>query len=360
MASVESIIQKIAKIAEERAKIPAYERSVLNVLNAINIIGNIFWVTRYAKEPFNLVVEIVRALHSDGYVVFRNGRIELTEKGRQLLKEANYEAVIKTCRHCKGRVVEVSEILPKDVIDEFLKIQKGRPEPIQDFDQGYVAPEVTLARIAYMHYKGDLKGKDLILIGDDDLVSIAAGLTGWPRRIAVIDIDERLTKFISRVSEEYGLNIEILTMDLREPLPDNVRGKFDVFQTDPLETLPGLRLFIGRGIATLRGPRCAGYFHLTLIDASLDKWREVQRIILNEFNVVITDIIPDFSEYMDWGYFEQMHGWKKLPNELRVKPRYGWYTSTMFRIETLRGSKGLLEKIPPEVDIYLDEELASA
>ena len=353
------LLEKIARFAEEKTGIPAYPRTVLNVLNAIRLSKDFFWIVRYSREPFNLVVEIVKKLNEFNLVEFRDG-VVLSDKGKKFLDEVKYEADIRVCDRCKGRIVLFDEILDEDVVKSFIEIQKGRPEAIQEFDQGYVTPETTLSRVAYMHYRGDLRGRDIIMIGDDDLVSIAIGLTGLAHKIAVIDIDERLTKFISNVSEEYGLGIEIYTMDLRDPLPDNVYRKFDVFQTDPLETIPGLKLFLGRGIASLKGPRCSGYFYLTLVDSSLDKWRRVQEILTSEFKVVITDIVPDFSEYINWGYFEHMRGWKILPKSLRHIPKSGWYTSTMFRIETLKESVGLKGRWEEGEDIYTDEELASA
>ncbi len=353
------LLMEIARIVEEKTKIPAYPRSVLNVLAAISIADDIFWAARYSREALNLVIEIVKELEKRGFIEYDHG-IRLTDKGKRFLEEVGYELNFKMCDRCRGRTVVFSEILSEDVIKEFMKIQRNRPEAIQQYDQGYVTPETTLARVAYMHYRGDLKGRDIIILGDDDLVSIAVGLTGLARRIAVIDIDERLTRFITKTADEYGLKIEVYTEDLRNPLPENLYKKFDTFQTDPLESIKGLRVFIGRGIATLKGERCSGYFYLTLMDASIDKWRELQKLLLTEFNVVITEIIPDFSEYINWGYMEKMHAWQILPEQLRKIPRDGWYVSTLFRIETLRGSRGLVERIPPEEDIYYDEELASA
>lgn len=358
MDDYKKILSDVARIVEKKTGIPAYERTVLNVLNAISITKDVFWISRYAREAFNLVVAILKELEKEKIIAFQDG-VRLTDKGKKILDTIGYEARIEVCDMCKGRRV-LLDILPGDVVKEFIKIQKERPPPIQQYDQGYVTPETTLARVAYMYHKGDLKGREIIFLGDDDLVSIAVGLTHMARRIAVIDIDERLTDFIAKKSKEYGLNIEILTTDLRKPLPEELSQKFDVFQTDPLETVAGFRAFVGRGIATLKGPRCAGYFYLTLVDSSLDKWRDIQHILLEEFKVVITDIIPDFSEYVNWGYFEQMHGWKILPESLKKKPKDGWYVSTLFRIETLRGSHGFIDEIQDAKELYEDEELASA
>ncbi|NJE13887.1 bis-aminopropyl spermidine synthase family protein, partial [Thermococcus sp. LS2] len=78
-------------------------------------------------------------------------------------------------------------------------------------------------------------------------------------------------------------NIEIFTFDLRKPLPDYALRKFDTFITDPPETVDAIRVdairaFVGRGIATLKGPGCAGYFGITRRESSLDKWRDIQKL----------------------------------------------------------------------------------
>ncbi|MCR8433473.1 MAG: bis-aminopropyl spermidine synthase family protein [Crenarchaeota archaeon] len=354
------LLLEIAKNAEKKTGIPAYPRSVLNVMSAAALSNNVFWVARYSREAFNLLIEILKELEKRNLVNLQAG-VELTEEGKKLLQDVGYEIKFRICDHCKGRTILFDEILDKDVVREFIKIQENRPPAIQEFDQGFVTSETTLARVAYMYYRGDLRNRDIIILGDDDLLSIAVGLTNLANRIVVIDIDKRLTEFIQRVSNEYGLRIEVYTEDLRRPLPEDLCRKFDVFQTDPLESLNGFKVFVGRGIAALRGERCAGYFYLTLVDASIDKWREIQRLLLTEFNVVITDIIPDFSEYVNWNlYFEEMQAWKILPESLRQIPRDGWYVSTLFRIETLRGSRGLFETISSEENIYYDKELASA
>jgi predicted methyltransferase len=42
-----------------------------------------------------------------------------------------------------------------------------------------------------MHCNNDLNGKEIVLIGDDDLLGITLSLTGLPSRIPVLDIGRR-------------------------------------------------------------------------------------------------------------------------------------------------------------------------
>jgi hypothetical protein len=86
----------------------------------------------------------------------------------------------------------------------FLKIQTRRPKAIRRFDQGYVTPKTTLSRFAFSYERGDIVGKEIIVLGDDDLMSIVLGLSGLPKRITVVEIDERLTDFIESTAKKEG------------------------------------------------------------------------------------------------------------------------------------------------------------
>jgi hypothetical protein len=268
------------------------------------------------------------------------------------LEELGYGKGFYRCDKCLGKTVIWDKL---GITEEFKKIVENRPRAIIDYDQGYVTPETTLARIAIMDQNGDLRGKDLLILGDDDLVSVAAMLTGFPKRIAVFEIDERLVNFIKKIANDLDYDLEVYQHDLRKPLPEEHHGKYDTFFTDPTETLLGLKAFIGRGVSALKGERCAGYFGLTNVESSLYKWRELQKILLNEFNVVITHMIREFNEYINWDYIEEMSGWKRNP--LKTRPKGIWYTSTLYRIETVKGYRGFEEVL--EGDIYHDEETAS-
>ncbi|WJQ05376.1 bis-aminopropyl spermidine synthase family protein [Geobacillus sp. CAMR5420] len=122
-----------------------------------------------------------------------------------------------------------------------------RPKATPDFDQGYVTPETTVRRLALMAQQGDLMGRDILLLGDDDLTSIAAALSGLPRRICVLDVDERIVRFVRDVAQDQGWDhVHAEVYDVRDELPSHLRGQFDVFFTDPVDTVKGLLLFLSR------------------------------------------------------------------------------------------------------------------
>lgn len=233
-----------------------------------------------------------------------------------------------------------------------MEIQKNRPEPIREYDQGYITPSSAISRVAFAMENNDIQNKDIIVLGDDDLLSIAIALTGKAKRIKVLEIDDRIVEFIKNVGEKYDLNIDVEKFDLREPLPEELVGSFDTFFCDPTETLAAFRAFVAKGIATLKSPRCAGYFGITRVESSLDKWKKMQKALL-ELGVVITDILPIFSEYENWGFTQETKAWRLSP--VKELPKENWYRSWLYRIETLEGFKRLNEKISEEA-FYSDEE----
>ncbi len=345
-----SILKEIARIVEERSGIITYERSIYRILQAIKMTNDIWEIVSIAEEPLPLVTETINVLKERGFVKINNG-IYLTENGKKLLQDLEVEDLIEyKCKTCNGKGIDLEQF--KNLYEEFLEIQKNRPEPVREYDQGYITPISTVARVVFATSRGDIKNKDVIILGDDDLVSIAVALTNLAKRVVVLDIDKRLIDFIKNVSNDYNLDIEAFVFDLREPLPDEYVKNFDTFITDPPETLPGFKAFISKGLVTLKGERCAGYFGLTRVESSLNKWLEFQKYLI-ESNVVITDIIKDFSEYVNWGFVEETKAWKLIP--YKKKPDTYWYKSYLFRIETLRGYKAENSRISDEA-FYQDVE----
>lgn len=347
---VELMLDEIAREVTEYSGIRCDARSILRILNAIKRSSNIWMLSTLSYEPLVLVSKAILVLANRGLVEYIDGELKLSTLGLKVLEEEGYEENDYACKVCNGRGI-VTNPIPAHVIREYIKIASNRPEPLQEYDQAFVTYDTAFARVAIMDNYGDLKGRRILLIGDDDLISIAIGLLGKAKKITVIEVDERLAKYISKVSSEHGFNIDVIIRDIKDPLPDSMLGSYDTFHTDPPEPIEAIRLFIGRGIATLI-PRGAGYISLSLIDSSVYKWQEIQRILTLEFRVVITDIIRGFNVYQNWRYIENMKIWGMLP--IKQKPPEGWYRTALVRIETLDGSQGTNKKVKAE--IYSDNE----
>ncbi|MFN4196644.1 MAG: bis-aminopropyl spermidine synthase family protein, partial [Caldimicrobium sp.] len=247
----------------------------------------------------------------------------------------------------------------KDILEKFKKITKNRPLPTSDFDQGFIRVEDTIKRTAFIYLRGDLENTEIFILGDDDLISISLMLTGLPKKIVVVDIDERINSFIRENAEKIGYkDLEVYNYNVIEDLPDFLKGKFDVFITDPVETQKGLKLFIARCISSLKGVGSVGYMGFTHREASLLKWRDFQKFLI-EAGFVLTDILRDFTTYP-----EEDNSWEDFYRTYRIMkefdlelPNTDWYKSCLLRFEMIEGPYLPEIDVPKDLEeLYFDEE----
>lgn len=288
-------------------------------------------------EKFNyplkdFVAALIR-LYKNGFIFAGEGGFLLTEKGKGEINIKDIDFKGEICPLCLGKRI-VPEAKFKEVLSEFKRIVEKRPRPKIDFFQGHMLEQDVIARVALMHYYDDLDRKNIVLIGDDDLLSVALALTELPSRIVVLDADARIGEFIKSTNIEYNFSIEFEKYNVADPLPTEIRGKFDVFSSEPLETMSGLKAFLCRGVTCLKA-NGVGYFGLTRYEASLKKWQAVQRL-LARMNCVITDIIQGFSVYpMDYGTADYEKFVYNLGFTVRENPGINWYKSALLRFEVL-------------------------
>ncbi|MER3446648.1 MAG: putative methyltransferase [Candidatus Dadabacteria bacterium] len=339
----------IAREVSDRSKIKVTPKDVERLFGALRRTGLPWELADLSDFPVPAVFESVKVLSENGLVSISDGGFRLTPKGREIANGAHPVEDI-SCPFCEGRGISLERF--SGIRRRFLKIQKLRPQAIRRFDQGYVTPKTTLSRFALSYERGDVVGKEIIILGDDDLMSLVLGLSGLPKRITVVEIDERLIKFIGDTAKKEGFQVEVQRFDLRHPLPKEHMKKYDTFFTDPPETLKAADAFIGRGISALRSPGSAGYFGFTRREASLTKWHSIQKMLL-KYRIVFTDIIHNFNEYVNWGYEEETRAWRLSP--IKEGPKKNWYRSALYRFETLPGFRGNLKDYGDE-NIYEDEE----
>jgi len=292
------------------------------------------------------LVKCLDALLSAGVVKLKNGTFELARP-----EEGVFFAEVR-CKYCKGTGTSIKGF--EDVYKKYCELVKGRPLPVigsgykYEYDQGIIFEDDVIRRVAFMHARGDLNSSEIIVMGDDDLISIAIAATGLAKRILVLEIDERIVDFINKVAVAEGFPLEAIKYDVREKIPEGVRGSFDVFVTDPIETVVGFELFLSRCAEALK-PNGAGYFGLTRVELPLSRWQLFEKFLL-DMNFVITDILRDFSSYAHGienplegikdilstydrkhlEFFEKMRIEQQI---IKVGPKEPWYKSSFFRVE---------------------------
>lgn len=328
--------------------LPTTEADVARVLSAVLASSDFWQVVALARRPFNQVVETALALRSQGLLAVDGPTVAATSQGLRVCQQLGIAPVqLHRCPNCDGRGVGLRSF--QTAFQRFLGLVESRPEPLEELDQAYLTPSSTMARVTFMADRGDLQGKRLLVLGDDDLVGLCAALTGLPAVVTVLEIDQRLVDFINQASEEYDLAVDVRCCDLRESLPEDLLGTYDTFLTDPPDTVAGLELFIGQGLTSLAGPGRSGYFGMTLIESSLPRWRELQSILVAKYGLAITDVVSDFSTYENWSYL--LGSIRGDLEPLRHKPSLPWYRSSLYRVEA-----PALWSVP-EVDLEVDSRV---
>jgi len=328
------------------------ERIKRQILRALKLRPQTFWeLINHQDGHIAIFFETLKDLLKEALVVYRDYRFHLAGK-------VPFRPLVDTlCSRC-GLGVELRDFW-EEIYRRFLEVTQNRPLPTSDYDQGFVRPVDTVRRVTYIYQRGDLEEAEIFILGDDDLLSVVMGLTRMPKRIVVVEIDERINAFIREFAEREGLtNLEVYNYNVIEALPEALQNSFDVFVTDPVETRKGLKLFVGRCLEALKGPGAAGYMGFTHREASLKKWFEFEKFILSA-GLVITDILRDFAIYPEkenqWEDFYRTYEiMKKLELPL---PEVDWYKSSFVRFEVVEGPTIPPFEKPLDLrELYFDEE----
>ncbi len=348
-------LRELALAASTRSQTPVNERDVERLLAAILSSEDVWRIMDLSDVPVMAACELLRELHRTEWLEWNDGRIWLTSRGREKCRALGVQPPPELrCPSCRGSGVELGPMAC--VAQTFSELAAGRPQALQEFDQGFVDEASVLSRAAFMWSKADVAGREVLVLGDDDLLSLALALTKAPKRLVALDIDPRIVSFLRETATEQGLPLEVAQHDLRHPLPLELIPSFHTFVCDPTESLRGFLAFAWRGMSALRGPGCSGYLGLTRREASLTKWRHIQEELLQS-GAVITDLLHDFHSYENWTYFETMVAWDKLPTRRVPGAGEQWYRSALIRLELLEHPHCPQEEL--QGDMFDDAEAAT-
>lgn len=324
------------------------------------------------------------------------GGSALNERGEAFVREVLGLRALEDplCPTCAGRRIVVDPARWGRILACLEEVHRTNPPVDTTLDQSHGLPETALRRALLMYREGALEGKDVLLLGDDDLVSVAIGLIqesghrdqglgvevesigrgtesgqrgaggmGQVRRLVVVDVDRRFLEHIAAAGRRWGFAVETLQHDLRDPLPEALRGAFDTVETDPPYTLPGLRLFLSR---TLEALRPGGGRDIFLSYAPRDP--EGQRALLREcveMGLAPYSVTPDFNRYAGAGTLGGSGQLLHLRTTPEARPAIsGRYAGPLYTMElhpTLRLYRctacGNIYRVGPEGDFSTIEHL---
>ena len=262
-------------------------------------------IARRAELPVPIVAAACNELRKRG-IVDTQRPVRLTTAGREALAAAFGGGVFLTgCTACGGRGV----LIPPEMAGLMASLQvaaDGAPGARAELDQTHCTVEVKLSRVLRMQEAHALAGQRIILLGDDDLISVAiaqfAAWSGTPamiRRLTVVDTDPDVLDWAGSQTAGTGVKIDLVQHDLREPLPAELAGQFDVAATDPPYTVAGAQLFLSRAVSALAAEPGRHVF-FSFGARRPDETLAVQRTIA-EMGLTVRSLTAGFNEYVGAG-----------------------------------------------------------
>jgi predicted methyltransferase len=266
-------------------------------------------VGRLAELPVPIAAAVCNELRKRG-VVDRARPVRLTEAGRAGLAAAGdgpagQARLSGECPACGGRGVAIpAEASPLRA--ELARLAAGAPRAKVDLDQTHCTVDTKLRRVLRMHDAGALAGQRVILLGDDDLISLAIaafaarpGVTARPARLVVLDCDPDLLGYLAGQTAASQLPVELVEHDLRQPLPAGLAGGFDVACTDPPYTTAGAELFLSRAVSALAAGAGRHVF-FSFGGRRPAETLAIQRLIA-ELGLTVRALSPGFNSYQGAG-----------------------------------------------------------
>ncbi len=327
--------------------------------------------------PVPVVAAVRGELEQAGLLQRTPGGSALSERGEAFAREVLGLGRLQDplCPTCAGRRIVLDPVRWGNVLARLEEAHRANPPVDTTLDQSHGLPETALRRALLMYREGALEGKEVLLLGDDDLVSVAIGLLGCGeeeqgdkgavrvRRLVVVDVDRRFLEHIAGAGRRWGFAVETVWHDLRDPLPEALQGAFDTVETDPPYTLPGLRLFLSRALEALRP---GGGRDLFLSYAPRDP--EGQRALLwecVELGLAPYSVTPDFNRYVATGTLGGSGQFLHLRTTPEARPAVsGRYTGPLYTMEvrpSLRlyrcSTCGSIHRVGPEGDFPTIEHL---
>jgi predicted methyltransferase len=294
-----SILETVARATRLREG-PA---GVAAVLRAVYRAGSLRLqdAAREARLPLPVTTAIRRELEKAGLLERRHG-LSLTIEGRHFVESALGLGVAHdlTCPACGGRGIVVPGDL-RPAVERLAALIADAPALDVTLDQCPCTPQTALLRALLMLKTGALEGKRVLILGDDDSLSIAIGLVGralgkrdLTRGVTAIESDPRRVAFLRAAAASEAVPIEVIEHDLRAPLPAGLARTFSAAATDPPYTLAGARLFLARAGEALSGDGVC-FFSFTQWPAA--QLADLQRLFL-DLGFVVRAAHPGFNRYL--------------------------------------------------------------
>jgi N4-bis(aminopropyl)spermidine synthase len=282
------------------------ERGVRAVVAAVVRLGPVSTrrLSRAVDLPVPIVASVCGELRKRG-VVAEERPTQLTSLGHELFAAGGLDVHRSaTCPKCAGKGVVVRG-QTASLLQEMKEIARLAPPPRLDLDQCHCTPATKLHRVLALHEADALVGRSILVLGDDDLTSLAIervvrrfGSASSIALLGVVDVDAAVIDLVRTELAGASFPTVAVLHDLRRPLPPELRARFDTVVTDPPYTTAGASLFLSRAAEALdaRGGDVFFSFGSRRPGAALLVQQAISR---TGFSIV--RLLRDFNEYVGAG-----------------------------------------------------------
>lgn len=277
--------------------------------------------------------DAIKELQKEEMIVIEKSIISLTDSGKKYAEENGIKP--------KEELNNLWDIeIDKKLLEDFKRLRNPVKRFIK-YDQIQLTAESVIRKVEIMRRRDDLDDKDIICIGDDDQLAIALALTKKPKSITVVDLDENILAHDRKVLKELGYDGNCVSLNLMDGTPGEIKGKFDVFCTEPSDVLFGMKTFFSRGIESLKKEGGIGYLGVPHIYFFNDELTDVQSYALKAGGH-FTDILHQFYCYKIQQGEESDITWiEGLPKGVEA-PTMEWLYTCLYRIKFDEGHRPLV------------------
>lgn len=279
-------------------------------------------LSRTVELPVPIVAAVCGELRKRR-VVSEARPVQLTPHGRAAYGHGALRLGRGAICPCGGSGVVVPRELSR-VRGRIRRATEAGPPARQELDQCHCTFETKLRRVLALYEADALVGRRILLLGDDDLTSVAIravveelGTSATIDHLAVVDVDADVLAFARAALAGAPFESSFVERDLRQPLPATLRRRFDTVFTDPPYTVPAARLFLSRAVAALAGP--GGDVFLSFGSRRPEAAYLVQQAAVR-MGLVIRQLVRDFNEYVGAGVLGGTSHLYHLVATARVQP----------------------------------------
>jgi len=224
LSAVERVSERVSGVLEN-ARVPSY--LVGQILNIIREHGTISFLSLYKEAgiPVIALEKILLELKREKLVRSKGPLLCLNERIKRLLPVCKPVPLRYVKQICLERV-PISPLYSQLHVDEKALLERAR----------------LISTFIYS------KEQKIIILGDDDALSLIVGSMLPKNKIIVLEIDSRIVNWINKMANSMKLNVQAYPYDARKTPDPNFIGIGDLFFSDPPYTANGIRLFAGRGI----------------------------------------------------------------------------------------------------------------